>query len=283
MQLTFLYHSVILLVILILPVRYRDYVTVILGLTVDPISAAVTMFVLETEPMFKPHFSKRWDPTVHPAGTAPRCAFILFYSNALIMLFFTGDVLARLLTWPGNITMFWRDIFNVLDVLSLLPFYIQIIELSIGQDREESAEYIVLRVLRIFRVVRIFKFIRHSRDLMIIIKAVTSARKELGILVILMVIFIVTFGSVMFYIESGVVMSDGSANPFTSILASCWWVIVTVTTVGYGDMYPRSVWGKVFGSVVLALGIVALALPMTIIVTKFSLVYDREKPAVGKH
>ena len=75
----------------------------------------------------------------------------------------------------------------------------------------------------------------------------------------------------MYYIESA------HNKDFDSIMQSCWWVIVTITTVGYGDMYPQSAGGKLFGGFVLTLGIVFLALPMTIIVSKFSFVYEREK------
>ena len=86
--------------------------------------------------------------------------------------------------------------------------------------------YVVLRVCRIFRIVRIFKFVRHSRDLLIIMKAVSNAKRELVLLVLLLFIFVITFGSIMYYIESG------SNDDFNSIMKSCWWVIVTITTVG---------------------------------------------------
>ena len=231
---------------------------------------AVGLFILETEPQLKNHFSKTLDPSMHPSDTRPRCAFILFYLNAVIMLCFTVDIVARMLTWP-TFASFWRDVFNVLDVVSILPFYIQVVELLLGQNREASSDIVVLRMLRVLRVLRIFKLVKHSKDLMIICKAVSSAGKELCVLTVLMVIFIVTFGSIMYYIE-------GPDDGFSSITASCWWVIVTVTTVGYGDMYPVSVWGKMFGGMVMVLGVVVVALPMTVIVNKFSLVYAENNP-----
>jgi ABC-type phosphate transport system permease subunit len=135
----------------------------------------------------------------------------------------------------------------------------------------EHKSYVVLRVCRIFRIVRVFKFIRHSQDLIMIIKVVAHAKKELGLLVLLLFIFSVSFGSLMYYIE------HQTNEDFTSIMQGCWWAIVTITTIGYGDVVPHTWLGKIVGSVVLTLGIVFLALPMTIIVGKFSTVYEKEK------
>ena len=196
----------------------------------------------------------------------------LFSVNCVIMAFFTIDFTVRLLTWPSLLD-FWKNVFNVLDILSIMPFYVGLMANGYGNGVEEgaSSHYVVLRVCRIFRIVRIFKFVRHSRDLLIIMKAVSNAKRELVLLVCLLFIFVITFGSIMYYIESGV------NEDFNSIMKSCWWVIVTITTVGYGDMCPTSAGGKLFGTFVLTLGIVFLALPMTIIVSKFSFVYEREK------
>ena len=105
-----------------------------------------------------------------------------------------------------------------------------------------------------------------------IIKVVAHAKRELSLLVLLLGIFSMSFGSLMYYVEH-------SANPdqFSSIMQGCWWAIVTITTIGYGDISPVTWQGKIVGSVVLTLGIVFLALPMTIIVGKFSAVYETEK------
>lgn len=228
------------------------------------ICVSIGFLVFESEPRFNKQFSDRDAEYFWP----------LFIVNCTIMGFFTIDFCIRLVTWPGLVD-FWKNLFNVLDILSILPFYVGLIANGVGEapDTEEKnrANMMVLRVCRIFRIVRIFKFIRHSRDLLIIMKAVSNAKRELILLVCLLFIFVITFGSIMYYIES-----DANQD-FNSIMKSCWWVIVTITTVGYGDMYPTSAGGKLFGGFVLTLGIVFLALPMTIIVSKFSFVYEREK------
>ncbi|KAL5268015.1 hypothetical protein ACHWQZ_G004911 [Mnemiopsis leidyi] len=228
------------------------------GFDIFFICISIGFLVFESEPQFKRQFTDKDAEYYVP----------LFVVNCIIMGFFTTDFLIRLVTWPSLLD-FWKNLFNVLDILSILPFYVN---LMVGGGTEDDKQhYVVLRVCRIFRIVRIFKFVRHSRDLLIIMKAVSNAKRELILLVCLLFIFVITFGSIMYYIEA-------SANKdFDSIMKSCWWVIVTITTVGYGDMCPSSAGGKLFGGFVLTLGIVFLALPMTIIVSKFSFVYEREK------
>lgn len=233
------------------------------------ICISICFLIFETDPNLGKHFEDNTDPYYNT----------LFWINAFVMVFFTVDILLRLVTWPRFLD-FWKNIFNLLDILSILPFYVGLIADDINGRSEDAGDmeiqankqhYVVLRVCRIFRIVRIFKFIRHSRDLLIIMKAVSNAKRELFLLILLLFIFVITFGSIMYYIES-------TDNPqFNSIMKSCWWVIVTITTVGYGDIYPITVGGKLFGGFVLTLGIVFLALPMTIIVSKFSFVYEREK------
>ena len=115
-----------------------------------------------------------------------------------------------------------------------------------------------------------FRFVKHSKDLIVIVKVLLTSRKELGLLVILLGISTITFGSIMYYIEMDV------NKDFNSIMTGCWWALVTITTLGYGDLTPVTVGGKVLGSVLLTFGMVFLTLPMTIIVSKFGQVYENE-------
>ncbi|XP_063686011.1 potassium voltage-gated channel subfamily A member 1-like isoform X3 [Bolinopsis microptera] len=230
------------------------------------ICVSIAFLIMETDPGLKIHFTDKSDPYYNT----------IYGINAFVIAFFTIDLVARFFTWP-TFCSFWKNIFNILDILSILPFYVGIIaDMSAeGQSMEmtevESKRYVVLRVCRIFRIIRIFKFVRHSQDLILIVRVVVHAKKELGLLVVLLGIFTVTFGSIMYYVEHEV------NDQFNSIMQGCWWSIVTITTVGYGEVVPSTPGGKFVGSVVLTLGIVFLALPMTIIVSKFSSVYEKEK------
>jgi len=228
------------------------------------ICISISFLVMETDPNIGRHFTDKTEPAYK----------ILYSINTLVIIFFTVDLAVRFVTWPGLLS-FWKNIFNILDFLSILPFFVSAIADSMADDGEDSAatnkKYVVLRVCRIFRIVRIFKFVRHSRDLIMIVKVVMHAKKELFLLVILLAIFTITFGAVMYYVE------HETNDQFNSIMTGCWWAIVTITTVGYGDISPTTPAGKFVGAVVLTLGIVFLALPMTIIVSKFSSVYEKEK------
>ena len=241
------------------------------------ICTSIAFLIMETDPHLEVHFTDKRDAYYN----------VIYGINAFVISFFTIDLVLRFLTWPSFFS-FWKNIFNILDILSILPFYVGliadltgdpipvgvdgIIEASVQEELDNvNKRYVVLRVCRIFRIIRIFKFVRHSQDLILIVKVVIHAKKELGLLVILLGIFTVTFGSIMYYVENGV------NDQFNSIMQGCWWSIVTITTVGYGEVVPVTPGGKVVGSVVLTIGIVFLALPMTIIVSKFSSVYEKEK------
>lgn len=233
------------------------------------ICISITLLVMETDDNVSGMFLE-----THPAHN------YLYGLNILVIAFFTADLLIRFVTWPGLMN-FWKNLFNILDILSILPFYVSLIaeafeedtpyELVVEEPHVSHNSYVVLRVCRIFRIVRVFKFIRHSQDLIMIIKVVGHAKKELCLLILLLFIFSVSFGSLMYYIE------QGSNDKFSTIMQGCWWAIVTITTIGYGDIAPTTWLGKMVGSLVLTMGIVFLALPMTIIVGKFSTVYEKEK------
>lgn len=244
------------------------------------IFVSISFMIFETDPTVGHHFV--YGSTDHEPfmiGTVP-INNIVFGMNVLVIMFFTIDIIIRFITWPGFLT-FWKNIFNILDILSILPFYISVVAHSMHTDGEEVGEdhdegvkqkYFILKMCRIFRIVRVFKFVKHSRDLVVIVKVLLSSKKELGLLVILLGISTITFGSIMFYIESGV-----PNTKFNSIMNGCWWAIVTITTLGYGDIYPTTIGGKILGSILLTFGMVFLTLPMTIIVSKFGTVYDVEK------
>ena len=229
------------------------------------------LFLLESEDSLEDKFdlSKVRDSKIN---------LCLLAMNATTILWFTVDTILRMVTWP-KFTDYWKSIMNCLDVISVLPFYIEMIQWGFTSNADDG-NYAILRALKLVRVVRVFKFLRHSQSLVVIIRAMGKARQELLILFFCMFLFVITFGSIMFYLEN-VESHDGPdgsgpSSQFSSIPMSCWWVLVSITTVGFGDMYPVTIVGKLAGSVVLCLGVVMLALPMTIMVTKFNAELEQE-------
>lgn len=126
--------------------------------------------------------------------------------------------------------------------------------------------------LRVFRVFRIFKFSRHSQGLRILGYTLKSCASELGFLVFSLAMAIIIFATVMFYAEKNV---DGTN--FTSIPSAFWYTIVTMTTLGYGDMVPETTAGKIVGGVCSLSGVLVIALPVPVIVSNFSRIYHQNQ------
>jgi Ion transport protein len=139
-------------------------------------------------------------------------------------MIFTAEYLLRLFAAPSRLK-FMRSVMSVIDVVAIMPYYIG---LFMTDNDDVSGAFVTLRVFRVFRI---FKFSRHSQGLRILGYTLKSCASELGFLVFSLAMAIIIFATVMFYAEKNV---DGTN--FTSIPAAFWYTIVTMTTLGYGDM-----------------------------------------------
>ena len=168
---------------------------------------------------------------------------------------------------------------NVVDLLAILPFYIELISGSDGTD-EETEYFRVLRVIRLARIFRLFKAGRYSSYLRILGTALQRSMDAFGLLCFLLSIAIVIFSSLMYYAERGTLdeddvwyRDDGKVSPFSSIPATFYWCVVTMTTVGYGDMVPLTSAGMVVAAITMLCGIMVLALPISVLGQNFSDAY----------
>jgi len=251
------------------------FATILSGVDCAFIFIAVTMLILETEPRYKQYFEDASEPA-HK---------YIFGLNSFIMAYFTIDYLFRLMSHPET-KVFLRMFLPWLDLLSILPFYLELVMMIPAkkegeEEGEGSSAFVALRICRIFRVMRVFKFARRSENLLILIRAVANTYKELILLSGVVSLAVVSFGSIMYTIESlpRTCVGECEKTAFVSILTSCWWAVITVTTVGYGDMVPLSSLGKCMGSFAVFCGLIIIALPATIIVTRFSEEYENSKRA----
>jgi voltage-gated potassium channel len=138
----------------------------------------------------------------------------------------------------------------LIDLFSILPFYLNFLPIDL----------LFIRIIRLFRLIRVLKIARYLKALNLI-QAVLRERKEQIMLSVMFIVFLlVIVSTVMFYIEH-----DAQPEKFTSIPATMWWGIETLTTVGYGDMIPQTPFGKVLGGMIAILGIGLFALPAGIL------------------
>jgi len=129
----------------------------------------------------------------------------------------------------------------------------------------------ILEFFSIIRIMRLFKLTRHSPGLKILIHTFKASAHELMLLIFFLVIGIVIFASLVYYAER---IQYNPTNDFTSIPVGLWWAIVTMTTVGYGDMSPKTYVGMFVGSFCALTGVLTIALPVPVIVSNFALFYS---------
>jgi voltage-gated potassium channel len=147
------------------------------------------------------------------------------------------------------------SLFGIIDLISILPFYLnQFIKID-GR---------FLRILRLFRLTRIFKLGRNSSSLKVFVKSLTSVKAELIFTLFLSVLTILFSASAIYYLEN-----EAQPNKFSSITESIWWATVSLATVGYGDVYPVTVGGKIFATLISLVGIGIVAIPTGVISASF--------------
>ncbi|XP_070611549.1 A-type voltage-gated potassium channel KCND2 isoform X1 [Erythrolamprus reginae] len=190
-----------------------------------------------------------------------------FCLDTACVMIFTVEYLLRLAAAPSRYK-FVRSVMSIIDVVAIMPYYIGLV---MTNNEDVSGAFVTLRVFRVFRI---FKFSRHSQGLRILGYTLKSCASELGFLLFSLTMAIIIFATVMFYAEKG-----SSASKFTSIPAAFWYTIVTMTTLGYGDMVPKTIAGKIFGSICSLSGVLVIALPVPVIVSNFSRIYHQNQRA----
>ncbi|AZQ43377.1 ion transporter [Nonlabens ponticola] len=150
---------------------------------------------------------------------------------------------------------FLKSGYGIIDLLAILPFYLPFVLIL---------DLRILRILRLIRLLRIFKIGRHSKALRTILEVLKETRSELSITFFVAFVMLLLSSTLMYYFENEV-----QPENFASIGHAFWWAIATLTTVGYGDVYPVTPIGKILAGVTALIGIGFLALPTGIISSAF--------------
>lgn len=195
---------------------------------------------------------------------SPTAQALLSGIEFVIVLFFTFEYGLRILTAENKLKFIFSP-FGLIDLLSILPFY-----LSLGIDLR------YIRALRLFRLFRVLKLVRYRNAIRRFQIALMIAREEL-------VLYLMVTMLLLYFAAVGIYYCENAAQPkqFASVFHSLWWAVVTLTTVGYGDVYPVTVGGRIFTFFVLLVGIGIISVPAGLISSAFS--KAREIEAAHSH
>jgi voltage-gated potassium channel len=144
-----------------------------------------------------------------------------------------------------------RSFFGLVDLLSFLPTYLALF-------LPGTQAFAVLRVFRFLRLFRIFKLIRYMREARVLMLALRGGLPKITVFLVALIGIVITMGALMYVVE-------GEANGFTSMPKAIYWAVITLTTVGYGDLVPKTVLGQTIASAVMIMGYSILAVPTGIV------------------
>lgn len=153
--------------------------------------------------------------------------------------------------------------YGIIDLLSVIPTYLSLFFTG-------AQGLIVIRAIRLLRVFRILKLTRYTNEGSIIIQALKASRVKISVFLFAIMMIIIVIGTLMYLIE-------GAASGFTSIPAGIYWAVVTLTTVGYGDITPLTSFGKFISALVMIMGYAIIAVPTGIVTTELTQSYRKRR------
>ena len=181
--------------------------------------------------------------------------YFLLYSEWIITGFFSIEYFLRLVVSPKP-KKYATSFYGIIDLLSIIPTYLALFITG-------GHAFMVIRSLRLLRMFRVFKLSRYVKGASTISKALKSSLPKISVFLFGVIMVVIIVGSLMYIIE-------GEENGFTSIPRSIYWAIVTLTTVGYGDISPQTDIGQFISSLVMIVGYSIIAVPTGIITSELT-------------
>ncbi|WP_219702357.1 ion transporter [Marinomonas lutimaris] len=185
-------------------------------------------------------------------GTLPNLSLnekkFLRYSEVIVTIIFTLEYIARIVSTKKRLKFIF-SFYGLVDLIAILPFYLAF-----------AVDLRTLRIIRLLRLARILKLVRYNEASFRFAKALYSVKEELVIFLLTSMMLIYIAGLGIYYFEH-----EAQPDAFRSIFDCLWWAVITLTTVGYGDIYPITVGGRIFTFVLLIIGLGLIAIPTGII------------------
>lgn len=254
---------------------YSSFAAKIIGIvSVFFICVSIVTFCLKTHPNMRVPNVKKYEvdtPSNETAWTLDKDSTnahdAFFYVECVCNAWFTFEIIVRFITSPNKCDFIKASV-NIIDYIATFSFYIDLALQKFTQHLENAD---ILEFFSIIRIMRLFKLTRHSSGLKILMQTFRASAKELTLLVFFLVLGIVIFASLIYYAEK---IQTNPRNDFDSIPLGLWWALVTMTTVGYGDMVPKTYVGMFVGALCALAGVLTIALPVPVIVSNFAMYYS---------
>ncbi|AWP00958.1 putative potassium voltage-gated channel subfamily C member 2-like, partial [Scophthalmus maximus] len=245
------------------------------------ILVSITTFCLETHEAFNTIINKtELMPNSSVPDSGPQYEIetdpALTYVEGVCVLWFTIEFLVRVTFCPVKLE-FIKSLLNIIDFVAILPFYL---EVGLSGLSSKAAKDVLgfLRVVRFVRILRIFKLTRHFVGLRVLGHTLRASTNEFLLLIIFLALGVLIFATMIYYAERiGAKPNDPTASlhtKFKNIPIGFWWAVVTMTTLGYGDMYPETWSGMVVGALCALAGVLTIAMPVPVIVNNFGMYYS---------
>jgi voltage-gated potassium channel len=185
----------------------------------------------------------------------------LYAAEWFFTILFTVEYIFRLLC-IGKPIRYAVSFFGIVDLLAILPTYMSLLFFG-------SRYLLVVRLLRVLRIFRVLKLGHHTKEAAVLRGALYASRRKIIVFLFVVLTLVVIIGSLMYVIEK-------QENGFTSIPRSVYWAVVTLTTVGYGDISPKSGMGQFLAAIVMILGYSIIAVPTGIVTVELSQAYKEK-------
>lgn len=252
---------------------------------------SIVTFTLETLPRFKPNCTMDYiSETINASDgsnhtiltetlvrhqTTAEYDFekLFFVIETACNIWFTFEAVVRFIACPNKV-LFWKDFKNIIDIMAILPYYVALIQTMDPESKCGAGNDFAF--LRVIRLIRVFKLTKHSQGLQILLLTFQSSMEGLTLFILTLMVCILVFSSMVYFCEI-----DEKDTQIKSIPGGFWWAVITMCTVGYGDVVPVGNYGKMVGTVCALSGVLTLAIPVPIITENFNKFYvhkQRSKP-----